>query len=639
MVRNSPMPRLARSFASLGVLLLAAAVWTCHGDSGTNPNGPATSLTFTTGPANVVAGVAIATVTVTALDANGHPATDFAGAITLTIGAGTGTPGATLSGTTTATASLGVASFSGLSIDKSGSGYTLQAAASGLTGAASASFSVVAGPATQLTFSTQPTSGTAGTAIAPAVKVTAEDALGAAVPGFTGEVIVAITTGTGAAGATLSGTTTAAAAAGIATFSDLKIDKVGTAATGTGYTLSATAPSLTAVTSDAFDIQSGTAARLQFTAQPSTSAAGAGFSPLVEVSAFDASGNVVTAFTGNVTLAIGTNVNGATLGGTKVVAGSSGVATFPGIFLDKIGNGYTLTASASGLSGATSGAFNVTAGPAPGLPLPRSLPRQDRDRLPPPRFGFRAQRRDQRRLQRDGGPRREPHVPDAARDDDRRGADQPRRTHQGPGRVRQPRRRIRGQRDGGHRPEPLGRCALGNDHAGRLPGNRDLCRPHDRQGGRRLHARWRCDRSPRCHERRIRHRRLHGRQAGLHRPTDQHHRRQLHHAGDPGHGARRVEPDRDRLHRQRDHRDRQRSGRRRARGTDNRQRGVGRRHVLRGEHRQERHGLHGDGDGERAAIGDVRAVQHQRRDRLAARVRRAADQHRGGNDDLPAGRG
>ncbi|HEY6225392.1 MAG TPA: hypothetical protein VIW26_16535, partial [Gemmatimonadales bacterium] len=361
------MPRLARSFASLGVLLLAAAVWTCHGDSGTNPNGPATSLTFTTGPANVVAGVAIATVTVTALDANGHPATDFAGAITLTIGAGTGTPGATLSGTTTATASLGVASFSGLSIDKSGSGYTLQAAASGLTGAASASFSVVAGPATQLTFSTQPTSGTAGTAIAPAVKVTAQDALGNTVPGFTGAVIVAITTGTGAAGATLSGTTTAAAAAGIATFSDLKIDKVGTAATGTGYTLSATAPSLTAVTSDAFDIQSGTAARLQFTAQPSTSAAGAGFSPLVEVSAFDASGNVVTAFTGNVTLAIGTNVNGATLGGTKVVAGSSGVATFPGIFLDKIGNGYTLTASASGLSGATSGAFNVTAGPAASL--------------------------------------------------------------------------------------------------------------------------------------------------------------------------------------------------------------------------------------------------------------------------------
>ncbi len=358
------MTRLIRPLAFVGVLLLAALVWTCSGEHGTNPPGPATSLTFTTGPVSVVAGVQIATVTVTALDANGHTATGFASAITVSIVNGTGTPGATLSGTTTVNASLGVASFTSLSIDKSGSGFTLQAAASGLTPAASPTFSVAAGAATQLTFTTEPTATKAGAAIAPSVSVTAQDALGNTVTSFSGTVTVVITPGTGASGATLSGTTATATTAGVATFADLKIDKVGALSTGTGYTLSATAPSLTAATSDAFDIKSGTATRLQFTSEPSATAAGAGFSPLVEVSALDSVGNVVTTFAGTVTLAIGTNPGGATLGGAKVVAVSNGVATFPGVFLDKVGTGYTLSAAASGLTAATSAAFNVTAGAA-----------------------------------------------------------------------------------------------------------------------------------------------------------------------------------------------------------------------------------------------------------------------------------
>ncbi|HET7250881.1 MAG TPA: hypothetical protein VFI79_13610 [Gemmatimonadales bacterium] len=361
------MTRFVRPFVSLGILLLASVVWTCHGDSGTNPHGPATSLTFTAGPANVVAGVPIANVTVTALDANGHTATDFASAVTLSILPGTGTPGATISGTTTVNASLGVASFTTLSIDKTGSGYSLQAAASGLTSGASPTFSVACGSATQLAFTTQPAGTTAGVAIAPAVKVTAQDALGNTCSSFTGSVTVAITSGTGALGATLSGTPSATAVAGIATFADLKIDKVGAVSAGTGYTLSATAPSLTAATSDPFDIQSGSATHLQFTSQPTGTAAGAEFSPLVEVSALDAAGNVATTFSGNVTLAIGTNVGGATLGGTKVVAATNGVATFHGIFLDKVGSGYALSASASGLTAATSAAFNVAAGPAANL--------------------------------------------------------------------------------------------------------------------------------------------------------------------------------------------------------------------------------------------------------------------------------
>src|SRR5690349_13735705 len=82
-VRKAPMTRLVRPLACAVVFLLAAVLWTCSGEHGTNPHGPATSLTFTTGPASVVAGAQIATVTVTALDANGHTATDFASAITV----------------------------------------------------------------------------------------------------------------------------------------------------------------------------------------------------------------------------------------------------------------------------------------------------------------------------------------------------------------------------------------------------------------------------------------------------------------------------------------------------------------------------------------------------------------------------
>ena len=358
------MIRLVRPLACAVVFLLAALLWTCSGEHGTNPHGPATSLTFTTGPASVVAGVQIAPVTVTALDANGHTATDFASAITISIISGTGTAGATLSGTTAVNASLGVASFTSLSIDKSGAGFSLQAAASGLTSAASPTFSVAPGVATQLAFTTGPTATKAGAPIAPSVKVTAQDALGNTVTSFTGTVTVAITPGTGAAGATLSGTTATAAAAGVATFADLKIDKVGAVSTGTGYTLSATAPSLIAATSDPFDINSGAATHLQFASQPSATAAGGGFSPLVEVSVLDSVGNIVTTFSGNVTLAIGTNPGGAALGGTKVVAATNGVATFPGVFLNKVGTGYTLSASAATLTAATSAAFNVTAGPA-----------------------------------------------------------------------------------------------------------------------------------------------------------------------------------------------------------------------------------------------------------------------------------
>ena len=45
------------------------------------------------------------------------------------------------------------------------------------------------------------------------------------------------------------------------------------------------------------------------------------------------------------TLALATNPNGATLGGTLAVNASAGVATFAGLTLDKAGAGTTLRAT------------------------------------------------------------------------------------------------------------------------------------------------------------------------------------------------------------------------------------------------------------------------------------------------------
>jgi len=244
-----------------------------------------------------------------------------------------------------------VATFSGLSIDKVGTGYTLTATGAGST--TSTAFNITAGSATQLVFSVQPSTTTAGAAITPAVEVTAQDAGGNTATGFTGNITVAIETNPSSG--TLAGTLTHAAVSGVATFPGLSIDKV-----GTGYTLTATGAGST--TSAAFNITAGSATQLVFSVQPSTTTAGAAITPAVQVTALDANDNTATGFSGDVTVAIGTNAGGGTLSGARTHAAVSGVATFSGLSIDKAGTGYTLTATGAG--SATSAAFNITAGAA-----------------------------------------------------------------------------------------------------------------------------------------------------------------------------------------------------------------------------------------------------------------------------------
>jgi len=316
--------------------------------------GTATQLAFTVQPSNTVTGAAISpAVQVTALDPAGNPVPSFTGSVTVALGNNPG--GSTLSGTTTVAAVNGVASFGDLSANKTGTSYALSATATGLNPATSSGFNITPGAAIQLVFGTQPSTTVANHQISPAVKVRALDAFGNVATGFTGAVAIAL--GSNPGGSTLSGTTPVAAVGGVASFGDLSLNR-----TATGYTLTASGGGLGPVTSSAFDITPGTATRLAFTQQPTNTVAGRAISPAVQLSALDPAGNLVPTFTGNVTVALGNNPGGSTLGGTTTVAAVGGVVTFSDLTLDKAAPGYWLTAT--GLGTATSSSFNIIAGTA-----------------------------------------------------------------------------------------------------------------------------------------------------------------------------------------------------------------------------------------------------------------------------------
>src|SRR5207244_7072940 len=153
--------------------------------------GAATQLVFGTQPGTTVADRLIApAVRVRALDAFGNLATGFSGSVAVALGVNPG--GATLGGTTPVAAVSGVSTFFDLSLNKTGTGYTLTASASGFTTITSTAFDITPGTATQLAVTVQPPTTVAGVTMSPAVQVTALDPAGNPVPGFTVNVTVAL---------------------------------------------------------------------------------------------------------------------------------------------------------------------------------------------------------------------------------------------------------------------------------------------------------------------------------------------------------------------------------------------------------------------------------------------------------------
>ncbi|MBI5699938.1 Ig-like domain-containing protein [Candidatus Saganbacteria bacterium] len=111
---------------------------------------------------------------------------------------------------------------------------------------------------------------------------------------------------------------------------------------------------------------SAPASKVAYSVQPSTTEAGVTMSPSVSVEVQDQYGNLLASDnTTSVSLAIGTNPGSGTLSGTTSKTVSSGVASFSNLSINNAGNGYTLVASATGLTSATSNTFNITAEATP----------------------------------------------------------------------------------------------------------------------------------------------------------------------------------------------------------------------------------------------------------------------------------
>jgi hypothetical protein len=106
----------------------------------------AARLVFSTQPVNSAAGSALTVnppaIAVAVQDNYGNIVTDSTAEVSLAITPNTGTVGAVLSGATKIKTQYGVADFAGLSIDKTGTGYTLTASSSGLDSATSEPFDI-----------------------------------------------------------------------------------------------------------------------------------------------------------------------------------------------------------------------------------------------------------------------------------------------------------------------------------------------------------------------------------------------------------------------------------------------------------------------------------------------------------------
>jgi hypothetical protein len=344
-------------------------------------SGAATKLVFVGQPGSVSAGSAISPPPVVAVeDAAGNVVTTDLSPVSLTITAGTGTSGATLSTNCTGNEFYGVVTFSNCSITSVGTGYTLTATDGTLTSATSGTFNITAGNPSALTFISQPVTGAniqaAGTGSF-TVSVAIQDVYGDTVlADSSDQVTLAISNNPASGVLSCAGGLTATAASGVASFTGCAIT-----VTGAGYTLtaaSATSPSLSAPTNaNSFNIIAGGPAALRFASQPATGAniqaTGTGsFSASVAV--LDANGNIVLADNSDqVTLAISANPGSGVLSctGGLTATVSAGTGSFTGCAISKVGSGYTLTASSSTSPSASApsnaDSFNVVAGSATSL--------------------------------------------------------------------------------------------------------------------------------------------------------------------------------------------------------------------------------------------------------------------------------
>lgn len=316
----------------------------------------ATQLAFTSSPGTATAGAVLSSITVEARDAGGVRTPLFTGPVTIDLN---GAGGAPLLGTLTVNAVGGIATFSDLSIQQAGAGMTFDATSPGLATATSGELAVSAAAAAEIALvSGDAQAATVSTALPAPFVVRVTDAFTNPVEGVT--VSWAILSG----GGTLSVPTSVTDVSGLANVT-LTLPSVAGAvtvtATATGLTGSPLAFAASALP--------GAASQLAFTGSTSTGTAGAALTPGWTVEARDGAGNLVTSFTGPVTVALTNGPVAATLGGTTTVNAVGGVATFANLTVDLVAPSWILSATSVGLTSAASAAFSITPAAAATLTL------------------------------------------------------------------------------------------------------------------------------------------------------------------------------------------------------------------------------------------------------------------------------
>ena len=262
----------------------------------------------------------------------------------------------------------GVATFAGVTLNQTGSGFTLLATSNDLTVVTTNALSVTPAIPTQLVFAVPPPESVAADSSFGLV-VYVDDVLENVATSFQGTVVLSLSSNPG--DATLGGTVSVTAINGVATFAGLTLDQQ-----GDGYTLLATSNGLPSSTSGAINVTPAAAKQLVVRTQPPSSIPAGDSFGLVVVA--DSGGVVDTSFNGTVIVQLNNNPGGAFLGGTASVTAVNGVATFAGLTLSQMGNGYTLYLGGAPYASTTTGILNVTKPDVPNIPaLPQLAPQSD----------------------------------------------------------------------------------------------------------------------------------------------------------------------------------------------------------------------------------------------------------------------
>ncbi len=324
-------------------------------------------------------------LTVTVKDRQGNPAPDGT-PVTLALTNADGTSvaaGTRLSGASGISTVGGVATFSSLnsallSINKVGS-YVLTATAGAVPSAPSTPVVVTTGILKLITITQQPTTDptkpatfAAGAPITPSVLVKVTDNEGnPALDNTTVTLALTNADNTAAAAGTIlsgaSGTTTG----GVATFSSLNINKVGTYLLTATSLVTATNSVISSSPSNPIQVTTSATTKISFSVQPTVFTAGNYANPAVNVLLTDANGNTLA----GIPIVLSLTKGGGTLSGTLTQnTSSAGIATFSDLKISQAGANDQLTATGGG-SSVASNSFTVNNPALGGLTLaPASVP-------------------------------------------------------------------------------------------------------------------------------------------------------------------------------------------------------------------------------------------------------------------------